>query len=239
MTSRRILIDIDVLFDTRLGIIANKHPEYIRRIEPEAYYNRVSEVIFDTIGIANWREEYWVNRTVDDLKQSHPTEFMVNELDRILLDEIDSITLGSPTEVPKLTINHYPYKLTKEEYHAFAYSLKELFPKFEITLGSWCSKHLTTTTLRKLWDCWFTYDLRSWLEIQAPNLGNRIPKFVIYSAAILHDDVTEEVAELVKRDQINPFTEASKFLAEYVTLTPLDVGLFSIAREVDYFTPQE
>tara|TARA_Y100001956_G_scaffold79456_1_gene92638 strand:+ start:671 stop:1369 length:699 start_codon:yes stop_codon:yes gene_type:complete len=226
MFSRRILVDIDALFDTRVGLVLNKFPEKYGKLDYEIYRKRISEVIFSVIGIDDWDKE-WANRDIGALMQAQPTSLLLSELGRVLNAERAAVEMSAPTEVPKITLNVYPYEMSKEQMSEMARQMREVFPGFSIDIGRWCEKGLTPTTLRRSWDAWFTYDYYRWVNAQAENLKNRIPKFIIYRPALLTSDMTEEAAEQIKRDGINPFTESKKFMAEYVTVESLDASLFS------------
>ena len=231
MFSRRILIDIDAVFDTRLGLVLDKYPTMYSNIDMTLYRRRISEVIFSMAGIMDWDEE-WRNRDIGCLKQAVPTELLYSELQRVVNSEISSREMSAPTELPELTFNIYPYVMSVEETGALRDSLKAEFTGIKVKVGRWCPHSLTPTVLRRNWDSWFTYDFYLWLDTNAKLLSNRIPNFVIYRPALYSSDMTTEGAEIIKRDNINPFTESKKFLAEYVTVEALDVGLFSAAKAV-------
>lgn len=231
MFTRRILVDLDVLFDTRIGLVLSKYPEKFGKIDMEIYRKRISEVMFQMIGIEDWDEE-WKKRDISALIQSHPTTLLMGELLRVLDAERRAIAMSAPTEIPTITINTYQYKLSKEQSAEMVRELRQQFTGFKVEIGRWCEKGLNPTTLRRSWDAWFTYDYYRWLEHNAANLKNRIPKFIIYRPALLTSDMTEEAAAQIKKDGINPFTESKKFMSEYVTVESLDVELFSVSSEI-------
>lgn len=231
MYTRRILVDLDVLFDTRIGLLLSLHPEKFGKLDLEIYRKRISEVSFQLIGIEDW-DELWKNRGIDALIQAQPTTLLMGELQRVLDAERSAIAMSAPTELPKITINTYPYALSKEQSGEMRRQLRQMFIGFELEIGRWCEKGLNPTVLRRSWDAWFTYDYYRWLNHNAANLKNRIPKFIIYRPALLTSDMTEEAAEQIKRDGINPFTESKKFMSEYVTVESLDAELFSVSPDI-------
>lgn len=230
MYTRRILVDLDVLFDTRIGLLLSRHPEKYGKIDFEIYRKRISDVTFSIIGVEDW-DGLWKHRGLDALMQATPTTLLLGELQRVLEAEKSAVAMSSPTEIPKITLNAYPYNLSKEQSSEMVKQMRMVFPGFEVEIGRWCEKGLTPTALRRSWDAWFTYDYYRWINYQAENLKNRIPRFIIYRPALLTSDMTEEAAEQIKRDGINPFTESKKFMAEYVTVESLDAALFSAVPE--------
>lgn len=230
MYTRRILIDLDALFDTRLGLLLSRHPEKYGKIDFEIYRKRISDVIFSIVGVENW-DGLWGERGLDALMQAQPTTLLLGELQRVLEAEKSAVAMSAPTEIPEITLNTYPYILSKEQSSEMVKQMRLVMPGFQIKIGRWCEKGLTPTVLRRSWDAWFTYDYYRWINCQGENLKNRIPKFIIYRPALLTTDMTEEAAEHIKRDGINPFTESKKFMAEYVTVESLDAALFSAVPE--------
>lgn len=230
MYTRRILVDLDVLFDTRIGLLLSEHPEKYGKIDFEIYRKRISDVIFSMVGVDDW-DGLWNKRDLDALMQARPTTLLLGELQRVLEAEKSAVAMSAPTEIPKITLNSYPYILSKEQSSEMVKQMRLVLPGFKIEIGRWCEKGLTPTALRRSWDAWFTYDYYRWINSQAENLKNRIPKFIIYRPALLTSDMTEDAAEQIKRDGINPFTESKKFMAEYVTVESLDAALFSAVPE--------
>ncbi len=230
MYTRRILVDLDVLFDTRIGLLLSTHPEKYGKIDFEIYRKRISDVIFSMVGVEDWGG-LWEKRGLDALMQARPTTLLLGELQRVLEAEKSAVAMSAPTEIPKVTLNTYPYILSKEQSNEMLKQMRMVMPGFQIDIGRWCEKGLTPTALRRSWDAWFTYDYYRWVNSQAENLKNRIPKFIIYRPALLTTDMTEDAAEQIKRDGINPFTESKKFMAEYVTVESLDAALFSAVPE--------
>lgn len=231
MFTRRILVDLDVLFDTRIGLVLSRYPEKYGSLDIEIYRKRISEVIFQMVGIEDW-DKQWAERGLDALIQAHPTTLLMGELQRVLNAERSAVAMAAPTEIPKITINIYPYDLSKDQQGEMVRQLRQMFPGFKMEIGRWCEKGLSPTALRRSWDAWFTYDYYRWLNHNAANLKNRIPKFIIYRPALLTSDMTEEAAEQIKKDGINPFTESKKFMSEYVTVESLDAALFSADPDV-------
>lgn len=227
MFSRRILVDLEAILDTREGIVLDKYPHLHRKLDESAYRERVSEVIFSMIGIEDW-DERWKNRDVSSLMQSKPT-YLMYELMHVFLGEEIAHNAGSPNDKPTLTINTHPYKLTTEVKNELSSQLSEFYGGIKIEMGYWNFEVLSPTTLKGGWDAWYMYDWYGWLEVNAHKLENRIPTFVIYRPALLTGDMTTVTSKQLQEDAVNPFSESKKFLAEYVTTEILDAKTFCSA----------
>lgn len=228
MRSNRILVSIDAILDTRLGMVLHHKPHLYGRIEKAAYCKRISDAWLYQVG---WDiEEYdvlWAKRDVEVLKQSKPTVLLMEGLWGAVLERHAAAAMGSPEEKPTLTINFYPYKLTEEESVAMVECIAELYPDVSIKYGRWCNGILTPTYLRKHWDSYIVYDWYAWLGAQAKNLGNRIPKFVIYRPALIAHETVPEAIEGILAEKSDPFAATKDFMSEYVCLEHLCSSLFS------------
>ena len=105
----------------------------------EIYRKRISEVMFQMIGIEDWDEE-WKKRDISALVQSHPTTLLMGELLRVLDAERRAIAMSAPTEIPTITINTYPYNLSKEQSAEMVRELRQQFTGFKVEIGRWCEK---------------------------------------------------------------------------------------------------
>lgn len=230
--SNRILVSIDALLDTRLGMVLEHKPHLYKHIDMAVYNKRVSDAWLYHIG---WdMEEYdvlWAKRTVDVLKQSKPTVLLMEGLWHAILERYAASKLGIEEEKPVVTINFFPYHLTEDEAVEMIECIAELYPEVELKYGRWCDKHLNPTYLRKHWDAMIVYDWYSWLGAQAKNLENRIPKFVIYRPALISHETVPEAIDGIISEKSDPFAATKDFMSEYVCLEHLSAELFS-AKEI-------
>lgn len=226
MYTRRILVDIDCLLDTRLGFVRTKYPDHLKHLDYDIYRNRLSEVWAKAIGIDNWDAEY-ASRDVMALVNSRPTTF-VSVLHDIIENELIAMKLGQPTEAPTLSINYAPYgQLTQPERREFQRVFADLFPAIKVEMVNRPVHTLDPVTLARNWECWFMYDWFGWVNANMSKLTNRIPRFVINRPALFTSEMTKEVAEALRESPSNPFDECKKALAEFITIDTLDVSVFS------------
>jgi len=225
--TRRYLVDINCLFDDRLGLVKAIQPEALERLEEKAYRKRHTEAWAAVIGIEDWHAKY-AKRDKRALQNAEPTEFL-EVLATRLEGELITIEMSSPIEKPTLTINLWPYSdLTEEERHAFLVMFRRYYDMVKVDVICTPILSLTPGRLRAAWDAWFVYDWFPWIKANAPHFANqRIPNFVITTPAILSEDITEETVAWMKRDRANPFVERTRFMAELVTVDTVDAALLS------------
>jgi hypothetical protein len=225
--TRRILVEIDVLFDTRIGHVKATQPEKLEHLDELAYVKRMTEAWAAVIGIEDWSKEY-AKRTKAALQNAEPTEMLLvlrNFVERELL----TIAMSSPIERPELTINFWPYTdLTEEERQAFLEMFRTYYNMVKLNIICENPLRLTPGRLRSAWDAWFMYDWYPWIKENARLFQQmRIPDFVINRPSLLTEELTDELVATIKRDRANPFIEATRFMAEYVTVDVFDTALFS------------
>lgn len=231
MRRNRVIVEIDALFDTRIGLLLQHKPHFYDRLNFDAYRKRLTNTWTYQIG---WdMDEFhglWKNRTVDALYQSRPTDLLEEGLWGALEDRLVVAAVSMPEEKPVITINFYPYDLSQEEKEEFTKLFIEYHPGFSFKYGSWSPKSLNPTYLRKHWDAMICYNWYDWIEANAENLKNRIPKFQIYYPALLHPDTSKEAIDAIMQEKTNPFHPSKTFLAEYVGVNPLSSELFSCKK---------
>ncbi|AFQ96686.1 hypothetical protein STRATTON_242 [Erwinia phage vB_EamM_Stratton] len=235
--SRRFLVDIDALFDTRIGWLRTIKPEAMEKLDLEVYRRRITDTWADVVGINNWAETY-AQRDKRALMNSEPTELLMtlkNEFQAMLME----IEMHSPIERPSVTINLWPYTdLTSSEVQDFLNMFRYHFSEVRAEVVHWSHKDLTPGRLAAAWDGWIMYDWYPWIKLQATKLAKRIPEFTITRPSLLTPELTSETIEYMQRDGVNPFKEHTRFMAEYVTVDCKDAGLFSLRRPPKSASPE-
>jgi len=225
--TRRILADIDVFFDTRLGHVKATQPEKLALLDEQAYVKRFTEAWAAVIGIEDWPRSYR-SRTKLALMNAEPTP-LLQVMKGYIEQELLTIALSSPIEKPELTINLWPYTdLTEQERQTFLEMFRRFFDNVKVNVVCESYTYLTPGRLRAAWDAWYTYDWFLWIRQNVNHFNKtRIPDFVINRPSLLTDELTEETVATIKKDRANPFVESTRFMAEYVTLDVFDTALFS------------
>ncbi|ANZ48254.1 putative virion structural protein [Erwinia phage vB_EamM_Asesino] len=227
--SRRFLVDIDALFDTRIGWLKTIKPDAMEKLDLDVYRRRFTETWAEVVGVENWAETY-AQRDKRALMNSGPTELLAtlkNQFEAMLME----IEMHSPIEHPSVTVNLWPYTdLSDKEVQDFLDMFRAHFSGVRAEVVVWSHKDLTPGRLASAWDGWIMYDWYPWIKMQASNLAKRIPEFTITRPSLLTPELTPETIEFMQRDGVNPFKEHTRFMAEYVTVDCKDTALFSLRR---------
>lgn len=227
--SQRILVDIDCLFDTRLGLAKTLVPERLAELPYEVYSRRFTDIWAKIIGIDGWVEHYR-KRDVNALMNAMPTSFfygLQHRLEALLME----IQMHSPMERPVLTINLYPYTLSISEVEEFRKAFQAQYDTVNLELINESYEQLTPAKLKVAFDGFYLYNWYDWIEVNAKLFGEtRMPEFVIQRPALLSSDVTDEGFETLSKATANPFAAARQYFSELLSLDTVDVALFSLDR---------
>lgn len=236
---QRVLVDMDSLIDTRIGLIHQHLPHKFSSIDFSEYRKRVTNIWYKKLGISDedWKE-YWESRSVDTLKQSGPTNLLI-ELVGMLGEKYASTLVGTPVEKPRLTVNTWPYKLNKEERALYLENLRDLYHSctLSVELIHQPIDLLTPDFIKTNYEAMFIYDFHKWLDLhieKAVTDDGRMPSNVIYAPALMRSDTLDQTADAMITDKVNPFTETKKFCAAAFTLEISDAGLFSLRPHHDH-----
>ena len=74
------------------------------------------------------------------------------------------------------------------------------------------------------------YDWFRWIDIQSKKLEVKAPEFTVVIPALLLSDLTDQIADAIERDDVNPFMALTRFMEEIITVDVVDARLFSIHR---------
>ena len=225
--TQRILVDIDCLFDTRLGWLSVHHPAELAKLVPQAYYNRFTDTWAEIIGVKDYHARF-AKRGSEALKAAKPTVFfdvLGARLEAMLLQ----IQLQSPLERPTLTINMYPYDLDAQEFDEFRSLFADVYDMVNVDLIYESPKAMTPSKLKGRWDAYALWDWFEWIKLNAKEFEKvRLPGFPFYVVAMFTPELTPEVMEKLGDKQKNPFMEARREMAEFLLLEHIDSALFSL-----------
>lgn len=210
-----LLIDLDALLDTRLGTIEKLNPQAAEECIENGFTKRAVddvELFTDKITNGEYKEAY-SKRDVETLKRSRltnmifPLSDMIKQMDLNIMQEQGVISDGC------VVINHYPYKLTKEEASTIRNSVMDYigggikvhmaeFPYDQLNIQEMKRKDIRT---------FITYNSEQWFNevlvnapkssiIANPQMDVIIPKMVIRKDAM--DQFTKRDIELMGSNDI-------------------------------------
>ena len=220
---RGMYIDLDALFDTRIGLLNLLDKKLsIDLVDSDDYKYRFYdefEYISNNVFINFYRE-----RDVSILKNSYITraiELLFVELDVILTEKID---LGEDTPVT-LDVNSYPYVLTDNEKELFkeAIQVYGLTPNLTINI---LYEPITELTLAKAggkYSIMIMYDATTWLDYQlSVSLNSSAIDTKLYGAALIKDALVFSKVKALE----NIFKMQSELYTPYISYTAIGVEYF-------------
>lgn len=178
MKKYKVLINIDALFDTYLGVVTELYPEHVLPLIKKGYYGRHHNKLsfFNKLIKDKKIEERYAIRDKAILKLSGRTNMFALIGEHILQSKGNP---EHPSSVDyQIVINTYPYELTKLE-------LKELFTCFKWVLGLESitrthlpSKDITLSLLKEHFDKFILYDFNEWYGHHTDDIAKTKTKIV-------------------------------------------------------------
>jgi len=230
-----VYVDIDALFDTRLGTLAKIDPKLAEKNATPKHNQREAD-IFEGIGRDEFKVAYKA-RDLETLACSYPTNAfnMVTHFMTILIEQ--SIVRPDIKRVC-LDINMWPYVLTPELEADFMACFRYRFPRVEkIKLINIAPANLSMARVKSAYKMMIKYEYAEWLEAIVDELRTcRGPEVFLYSPAIYHEQVpTQKDLEQMRKSvpPMHPF-EATMFeVRPFVGLQLLDVEQFSLVKPIE------
>lgn len=232
-TKQTLLVELDVLLDTRLATLARIDPALAARAAETQYLTRLSDDFDALFGepVNERFKELYAKRDRETLMISRVTSavFIINEL----LNGWELMSIHSPhVEEASVEINTYPYELSSEETDAIVTAVTAYAPpSTPVKVVRYSPEELTPGLIKNRWTVIMLYDFNGWLEIHQEAIKTtKIPQVLMVTPALFHKPIpTEEELEREGLAGINPFAALEVVLAEHVGLKLIDVKYFSIA----------
>jgi hypothetical protein len=227
VTGTYILADIDALLDTRIATIALYDPKVaIDVIGDQRYLKRLHDDFTDTIKDPDWDQESYElsyqQRNKVTLSYAKPTAMLVG-LRKLFIELFSELSNNPEHTKYVLTVNLYPYDLTKEEKENIIICIGEWLPDFvELKYVSHSLEQLTPGFIKPIYTHWVTYSFNEWttihfgkeltqeqlLAMQNPHLKIMVPMMLKSKAEVKNYEAylnqTKDKNDLIK----NPFMVA-------------------------------
>lgn len=163
-----LLLDLDCLFDTRMGTLLDLDPDLTQHLDPKAYRERerddFTQVTQGRVTTEAFQARY-ATRDITVLQKS-----LVSGIVPVLLTYVDGLKerLFRKVDVSSIRIdlNLYPYTLPGPILETITGCLRVLLPTWvEVGVGSYKAERLTPEFFDKYYNGWITYDLHTWLTV--------------------------------------------------------------------------
>lgn len=235
-----ILVDLDVVLDTRIGALFEIDPDEALSILDQGFRTRKADTLeqYKTNITTEQFKAAYENRGVGTLQVSRPTEMptiLCGETARLMMVAARG---GEPLEDYCVVLNVYPYNLTEIQTYEMAQALTELLgkgvPVKAINLPA-DSSRLEYLKMRGITD-YVTYDIKGWIErefshctdpedfVFEPQISIWGPKLLLSPDA--YDNVRMSLPDL--NDTDNPFDMLKVIYAPFVNINWLEVRDFSL-----------
>ena len=195
MTTRKIMVELDALFDTRLGTLD--------RINSEAASRAATSYAYWTLDHEDWEaltgglvtneqfKEAYAKRDDQTLAASMASSIHL-VLIKILNDYQANIVDGMVDDDIQLVINQYPYKLELDEIEELT-AIMRMYLGTDLTV-TFCDISLADLTPKALTDrfaCAFMYNFFDWIKIHSVELVKQnTPDFNLISPKLFETNPT-------------------------------------------------
>lgn len=182
MNETSIYVDLDMLLDTRVGVIRTHWEDRLLDIAKSDYRERETDEVWKYCGVNenDWNNR-WASRGLLELSNSIMTEvpLILNQLIQNVMKEQRNDPLLGRVEI---TINTFPYQLNDGHRNGFEVALSPFLGySHSIRFISIPPEALTPTYISKTWKILFMYDFLHWLNVQHKMLESHpIPSQAFY-----------------------------------------------------------
>ena len=164
MRKTKYLIHLDCLLDTVLGTVYKMDKDLVYPLLSKGYFSRnhnCLHLLHDKIDKHTFNELY-INRDVETLKLSRRTNTFVM-LSDIISESVYKSEDHPLAETYEVTINVYPYKLSKDESETLIDIIATAFNLETVTLISKSVKELTVKYVKENFSRVLFYGIHEWI----------------------------------------------------------------------------
>lgn len=237
MEKQRLLVDLDVLLDTRLGSISEVNDTAAKLLVCGDYVNRLSDD-FETLTnglITNeqFREAY-LNRSKDTLKRSLMTAFPFAL--KNIMRELTTLAETTPVvDEVVLGINYWPYYLTRDEIEVFKMALTHYIGvelSYTLTFVRIPPHTFDPQTFSANWDGYVTYDYDQWIIDHTQALIKKpIPRWTLMGPALSRKvHIKDPRIKVEEGGEVDAFETIEFIMAAFIGVELLDAKYFSIFK---------
>lgn len=228
---RKVLIDMDSLLDTRLGVLAGLSEEAVRKvIATPAYWQREhTDWSALTGGLVDNPTFYeaWKTRNNADLHRSVMTGIVL-PVSRVIAEYNRNVQDGIVDDDICLEVNLHPYTLDYDETEELEGVLHELlYPELSISFCSRPMEELTPKVMNENYAAVFLFDFPPWIKHHCFNLGKQRCRGLNVIIPKLFEKDPRNLTKEQKQEEVFGFR---LWLMEYIDFEFVDVEWFSMLR---------
>lgn len=221
------LIDIDTIFDTRLGTVALLGDEHLDKLHELGYDTREDDSLLHAIP---GYTELWANRDISVLGKSTVSKMFTIIVGLIIgdLNDFDTPITGRKFN---LYVNSYPYKLNEDEKQDIIAVLGQAFQwRVAVEIRHYSPEQLSPRTVlsNNFWMMGM-YDFEKWIKIHFETLYKTpLPETVLITPALRElnartlPEIDSETTKILEK--ITPFECVELDLLEVLALKYYEVS---------------
>jgi hypothetical protein len=231
------LVELDVILDTRLGLMDVLHPETaVKLISNPTYFRRKTDHFEALCGYPDKAyEEAWKTRTKEVLAHSINTPALDMLHYSVLEAEHRAATHPAFSGV-RVDINIYPYDLNEEERTCMALSIAQRAGwKAPIRIVNQPPQYYDPKMVKEDYDVMMLYNVNAWLDAHKVALTgfDRIPGVTLYLPRLMPEEkVPTEIGDWRKygaKMPVDIFEAVTYACAEFIALEWVPINHYCIA----------
>lgn len=229
-----VYIDLDCLLDTRMGILAQHHPELAKEVLADGRYGRR---LIDQFGSLTSRqfEELYEKRDMETLRYSVVTNVPLF-LQRIIKDAIVHASMAKVDQELKYVINVWPYAFEDQELlEVLAACIRyHTLDTVEIEVVRIPPSKLTPTLIKKEYDIILMYSYQKWLYSHREEFDRvRCPSVTLVVPQLFYLDMPDQEALAeCRRQNKDPMSMAEEQLGGHIRLKTVSASLFCMSEAI-------
>lgn len=226
-----LMITLDCLLDTRIGVLFSFGGEAIETALDEKYYSR-QEDKFTGIDTDAFNERYQ-KRDKETLKNSGVTK-MITLLQEFVFKTLNQSLVTPHHYLPKIVLNTYPYVLSEAEKETFAKVLIHYTgEKCQVELIHLSPEELTPVFVKRHFSVMIMYHYLEWIETHAKTEAFKTvscPDVTLMGPALYFNGPPKiEELQILERQNVSPFKAVEMIASPFIGLKLLPVEDFSFA----------
>lgn len=241
MSVKRLYIDLDTLFDTRLGVLAHLDEKAAERlVEQDAYWDREHTDwwrLTDEAITNEQFEEAWVSRGKPQLQASYVSA-IIPVLVQMLVDYQKAQEEGVVSEEMGLEINVHPYDFTAEEMDELTAILRTYITHAEqtITFIDVSLEEMTPEFIKQRYSGMVFFEFHRWIKLHAERIVHTKARDLPIVVPKLFEVDPRELPVEKKKEELICF---KLWLLDHLHLEFIDARWFSMLRPQLDNNPEE
>lgn len=228
MATHRVLVDLDCLLDTRLGLLAQHKGVVAEQVVQNRQYHERQRDEFPGVSFEQFKALV-KQRNVETLKLSVLTNIF-EFLHLVVMSRLQECNEHNEVFSMEVVVNTYPYDLSSAESDAI---VQIVAAKLAETVTVKAVRHadgfLTPKYCKDNFQVMVRYWWEEWLACQMKNFEiAAMPQVTVFVPALYEKLPTHEDLQECERMQVKPFQASEKALAPLFALRIIDARLFSI-----------